>query len=331
MPVPPSYAPQNQRAAFAQWLSARLEASRVSKSKVAAALGHDTIQQLNKFLRAEILPMPLTLRRICRVIGVPWTEAYANAGYYGEILGALARLARLARIWAQEDHADPLPPSTHGILRIGDTLAIEALAEQRYRKRYTIGSWEEAPMDPPPESDYEGASPEIAAIFKATYEHRSKHPTTVSVVVPKPLAVAILIAIAGFPRRGDIYKSGAKSYAANLFAGTVDLVNLAECTVPHEFHLPALLQSADNALKDSELPFGLRRIIAAEYTVQWADHQCNMYAHIARLATHDYFGVAGSSVDNLTPEYQLPQIRRAVLPDLTEFSNLEDRVFIYNY
>lgn len=274
--------------------------------------------------------MPLTLRRICRDIGVAWTEAYANAGYYGEILGALARLARLARIWAEEDHADPLPPSTHGVLRIGDTLAIEAIAEERLRKRYTIGCWEEAPSEPPPESDYEGMPPEIAAILKSTDEHRSKHPTTVSVIVPKPLAVAILIAVAGFPRRGDIYKSGADSYAANLFANTVDLVNLAEFTVPHEFHLPPLLQKADNALKDRDLPFTLRRIIAAEYTVRWADEQCNMYTHIARLATHDYFGVAGSSIDNLTPEYQLPQIRRAVLPDLADFSNLEERVFIYN-
>ena len=50
----------------------------------------------------------------------------------------------------------------------------------------------------------------------------------------------------------------------------------------------------------------LRRVIAAEYVVRWADQECEFYTHIVRLAALEYFGVAGSSMDNLTPEMHLP-------------------------
>ena len=40
--------------------------------------------------------------------------------------------------------------------------------------------------------------------------------------VPKPLGLAILIAVAGFARRGDIYKSGADRYAADIFAASTN-------------------------------------------------------------------------------------------------------------
>ena len=55
-------------------------------------------------------------------------------------------------------------------------------------------------------------------------------------------------------------------------------------------------------------------MIAAEYVVKWADQECEIYTHIERLAALEYFGVAGSSMDNLTPEMQLPHIRPATLP-----------------
>jgi hypothetical protein len=36
----------------------------------------------------------------------------------------------------------------------------------------------------------------------------------------------------------------------------------------------------------------------------------------------EYFGVAGSTIDNMTPEYQLPQIRRARLPYVHQFKTI---------
>ena len=82
----------------------------------------------------------------------------------------------------------------------------------------------------------------------------SKEPRTVRCYVPKPLGLAILIAVAGFARRGDIYKSGADRYAADIFAASTQLIELAEQTIARSYTLPTLLQRADDALKDRELP-----------------------------------------------------------------------------
>ena len=326
MPVAPTFVAPDQRQFFTAWLNEVVANSKVSKLKIAAAIGHDTTQQLNKFLRGDVMPMPETLRRICDCIGVPWTMAYAHAGYYGEILGILALLSQLANKWLKED--DALPDRKHfrsGVLQIGGLPVWEALQQSRLGARYTVGSWVEQPPLPPRDSDLEQFAPEHREAFKRFYEEESKEPRTVRCYVPKPLGLAILIAVAGFARRGDIYKSGADRYAADIFAASTQLIELAEQTIARSYTLPTLLQRADDALKDRELPFVLRRVIAAEYVVRWADQECEFYTHIVRLAALEYFGVAGSSMDNITPEMQLPHIRPATLPPISEFSDLTEK------
>lgn len=290
------------------------------------AIGHDTTQQLNKFLRGERMPMPETLREICDRIGVPWTMAYAHAGYYGEILGILALLSLLSDQWLEEDDAQPRRPHLRrGVLHIGELPVWEGIQQPRFAARYTAGSWVEQPPLPPSESDFENIAPEHRETFKKFFEEESKEPRTVWCFVPKPLGLAILIAVAGFSRRGDIYKSGADRYAADIFAGSTKLIELAEQTIVQSYTLPPLLLRAEEALKDRELPFELRRVIAAEYVVKWTDEECELYKHIVRLAALEYFGVAGSSMDNLTPEMQLPHIRPATLPPISEFSDLTEK------
>lgn len=326
MPIAPSYAAPDQRRFFVAWLNEVVANSKVSKTKIAAAMGHDTTQQLNKILRGEIMPMPETLRTICDRIDVPWTMGYANAGYYGEILSILALLSLLSDQWLEEDGAQPRRPRFgHGVLHIGEQPVWEAVEQPRFATRYTAGSWIEQPPLPPSESDFERIAPEHRDAFKRFYEEESREPRTTWCFVPKPLGLAILIAVAGFPRRGDIYKSGADRYAADIFAASTSLIELAEERVRSSYTLPALLQRAEDALKDSALPFELRRVIAAEYTVKWADQECGFYTHIARLAALEYFGVAGSSMDNLTPETQLPQIRAARLPEISEFLTFSEK------
>lgn len=324
MPVAPTFVAPDQRQFFTAWLNEVVANSKVSKLKIAAALGHDTTQQLNKFLRGDAMPMPETLRKICNCIGIPWTMAYAHAGYYGEILGILALLSQLADRWLEEDDAQPRRPRfRHGVLKIGELPIWEAVEQPRYSTRYTAGSWVQQPPLPPSESDWENIAPEHREAFKKLYEEEPREPTTVWAFVPKPLGLAILIAVAGFPRRGDIYKSGADRYAADIFAASTKLIELAEQRV-QSYTLPALLQRAEDTLKDRALPFELRRVIAAEYTVKWADQECEFYTHIVRLAALEYFGVAGSSMDNLTPEIRFPQLRPAKLPPIAEFSDFRE-------
>lgn len=318
MPVAPTYIAPDQRRFFTAWLNEVVANSKVSKLKIAAALGHDTTQQLNKFLRGEVMPMPDTLRKICDRIGVPWTMGYANAGYYGEILGILAQLSLLSDQWLEEDDARPRRPRfSHGVHHIGELPIWEAVQQPRFAMRYTAGSWIEQPPLPPSDADWENIALEHREAFKKLYEEESKEPHTVWCFVPKPLGLAILIAVAGFPRRGDIYKRGADRYAADIFAASTKLIEHAERHV-RSYKLPPLLQRAEDTLKDRTLPFELRRIIAAEYTVKWADEECELYTHIARLGALEYFGVAGSSMDKLSAEMQFPQLRRAKLPEISD-------------
>lgn len=326
MPIAPTYVAPDQRHFFTAWLNEVVTNSKVSKLKIAAAIGHDTTQQLNKFLRGDVMPMPETLRKICDCIGVPWTMAYAHAGYYGEILDILTVLSLLSDQWLEEDRAQPRRPRfRHGVLHIGELPIWEAMEQPRYATRYTAGSWLERPPLPPSEADFENIALEHREAFKKLYEEEAREPRTIWCFVPKPLGLAILIAVAGFPRRGDIYKSGADRYAADIFAASTKLIELAEQRVRRSYTLPPLLQRAEDALKDGALPFELRRVIAAEYTVKWADQECEFYTHIVRLAALEYFGVAGSSMDNLTPEMQLPQLRPAKLPEISEFLSFTEQ------
>ena len=238
-----------------------------------------------------------------------------------------ALLSRLAGKWLKEDDARPDPGNfPHGVLQISGLPVWEAVAQPRFSARYTSGSWINHPSEPPPESDFERIAPEDREVLRRFYANESHEPTTVWCFVPKPMGLAILIAVAGFARRGDIYKSGADRYAADIFAASTKLIELAERSLPQSYTLPPLLRRADDALKDRQLPFTLRRVIAAEYVVMWADRECEFYAHIARLAALQYFGVAGSSLDNLTPEIQLPFLRPAKLPPISDFSDLAETI-----
>jgi len=273
------------------------------------------------------LPSPGTLRRICSALDVSWLEAFALAGYYHEVLEVLVALGELGKRWLAEDNAfrdeeEARSFRSIGVTQLDGKIVWDALNEERYAARYTVGRWEEGPFEPPPASDFEGMDPHVAALLKGQFERESQQPRLVHCVVPKPLAVAILIAVAGFPRRGDIYKDGAVAYAANLLSGATRLIEIAEASAGRRYVLPPFLRKADDVLKDRALMLDAKRVIAAEYIVAWADYECGRYTHIARLAAFEYFGEAGSSMKTITPYVQLPQLRRSELPDPAEFANL---------
>jgi hypothetical protein len=53
----------------------------------------------------------------------------------------------------------------------------------------------------------------------------------------------------------------------------------------------------------------------SEYTVAWASVQSALYTHTVRLGAMRRFGVAGSKESDPQLEEQLPDIRRAELPE----------------
>ncbi len=112
-------------------------------------------------------------------------------------------------------------------------------------------------------------------------------------------------------------------YAADIFAASTVLIEVAEKAVARSYKLPPLLRKAEDASRIASFHSALRRVIAAEYIVKWADRECEIYTHIVALRRLEYFGVAGSSMDNLTPEMQLPHLRLAKLPEVSEFLTLQ--------
>ena len=268
------------------------------------------------------LPAPRTLRSLCDLLQVPWTEAFALAGYYHELLQALADLADLANQWMDEDSGeDGIPDgfNFNGVENLNGLHIDEALKRPDYAERYVSGAWEDGAKDfyqPPRSPD---ADPEAQSRFFSEWilENVAKV-RFVSAVIPKPLAVAILIAVTGFPRRGDLFKDETSSYAAELLSAVSWLIDEAQRRSRLR-SLPPLLQRADDALRDRNLNLEAKRVIAAEYTVAWADRQCAVYTHVARLAAMARFGVAGSSVSTQNGEEILPELRRALLPNAEQF------------
>jgi hypothetical protein len=318
------------------WLGEQIARSGLTRKAIARQLWPDsadsaTTHPIKLYTEVRIvngkpqvsLPAPETLRKLCDLLGLAWPEAFALAGYYRELLQALADLADLGYEWIATDcKDDPIAEGFHfnGVHELGGMYLEEALERPEYTQRYVIGSWEEGPFedfDPP--ASPEGDQPEQSDFFQAWLRTNATQARCVTAVVPKPLAIAILVAVTGFPRRGDLYKDGISAYAAGLLRNASWLIDAA-AEQSKSRRLPPLLQLADDALRDKHLMLEVKRVIAAEYVVAWADKQCAVYTHVARLAALARFGIAGSSVSTQNGEEILPDIRRALLPNADDFN-----------
>ncbi len=324
-----SYAGLQQRVEFVRWLADHVARSGLSHKQIARELWPEsaeaaTTHQIKLYTEVRwtkagpkvTLPAPATLRRLCKLLDIPWTEAFANAGYYRELLQALGDLADLGFKWYAEDRANGLlreSVRTEDVSQIGGEPVGSAFERPEFADRYIIGYWEEGPYDPPEITFNEQADADEIEYMKEWVRQDAAQPRRIRTIVPKPLAVAVLIATVGFPRRGDLYKDESVSYAAELLKPATWLIDLAEEQSQLQ-GLPPLLQRADDALKDRLLSLELKRVIAAEYTVAWAGQQSSLYTHTARLAAMRRFGVAGSTESSPQTEEQLPDIRRAALP-----------------
>lgn len=290
----PSYADPGQKAAFATWLEAERVRTGVSRNDLSAAIGAEGTNRVGQFLNGKRLPLPGTLRALCRAMGIPWFIAFANAGYYRQLLVLLEDLVALACTWCDED--DVYPPRDEGsfrsvgVLKVAGAMAAEAVEnDARARSRYVIGSYSEADIG-----------------------------MTMRCVVPKPLAIALFVGTAGFPRRGDIYKNGRAAYAAEVLEAAEGIVALAD-GVDDTRKPMGLLRNADSALKSRTLPLDERRASAGEYITAWCDQQNQVYTHYARLAIYRRWGETGSSESTVSAYTVMPDIRLAECPNPETF------------
>ncbi|MCL5258848.1 MAG: hypothetical protein M1314_03790 [Firmicutes bacterium] len=327
------------------WLSERIDASGLSKRKVLAKIEYEGgTNRLNAYLEGERLPTPEMLSNLCNTVGAPYLEGVAQYGYYREIVRIIDDLVWLGGCWLAEDDARGTTGITNnrewtrlrsveqlGVLLFGDRPVSDVRNQAWFTSRYHVACWIE------PEQD---VSREIYTMIAqeggVTVADLKQPPERVEivreperrvyVVLPKPIALAILLVTLLFPRRGDVFKEGARDYALRLWAVSSALVGEAEKKrykakrIGRPKNLTQHLQGVLDTLDDNRLPFNDRRVIASEYAIAWADSICNCYTHIARLAAFCNWGEAGSSMNNQTAFGIMPQLRLAELPALEGFA-----------
>jgi len=297
---------------FGNWLRERCN---IPTRQLARALGkgyRDGASYVRKLFQGKVRPAPGTVKKLCVALGINWPSAFMAAGYYEELFVMLEDLRWLGEQWCAEDKVHPWGDyrwefRSTGVLKINGTFVRELLSTAHFQQRYHIGTYIEdnTPPDPVPEQ------------FKLFYSMPQRSD---SVVLPKPTAASIFIATSGFPRRGDVYKDGSSTYAANLLEEVTPLIDRARQSRPTQrrhgrIALSPLLASACAAFEDDSVSVGNRRIISSEYVVDWADQLCTPYTYYARLAAYAVWGEGGSSVSTITPYTQMPQIRVANLPN----------------
>lgn len=323
--------------------------------------------RLTSYFTGERLPEPATLEALCEAGGVSYVEAVDRFGYYREIVGFFDDLVWLGARWLEEDDARGGTLGRHGEetsrlgslrntgvqywkgepitwgnpMPWGDKPGVDPSDTPEFTNRYIVGAWREL--------EHQNVSvelPRIEAVPGGTFsltvpstldrvdpslkrESLIVPERTHFVTLPKPIAIAILLATLSFPLRGDGYKEGAPEYRFELGKAADGLVrdtralraDLRAAGRPKSLHV--LLQRACDALDDGRIPFNYRRPIAAEYVVMWGDAICDRFNRFSRLAGFDFWGEAGGHSWTLTaqPQFNASGLGRMVaMPRPSVFS-----------
>ena len=303
-----------------------------------AELGSATSShRLRSYFTGKRLPEPETLQTICEAGKLSYVEAVDRFGYYREIVKIFDDLVWLGARWLDADDArggtvGPLGADVSHLDSLRDTGVIYWKGEPitwgaqlpwhdkpgldprdipEFASRYIDAAWcqlehravvvEFPPIEIVPGGTFSMTAPyrleDVDSALKRESIHvpeRNPHAT-----LPKPIAIAILLATLAFPMRGDGYKEGAREYRYNLGNAADALVreakrqrtNIRAAGRPRGLH--PLLQRACDELDDRRIPFNYRRPVAAEYVVIWANAICKPFTQYARLAAFEFWGEAG--------------------------------------
>ncbi len=91
MPATGALLTASERESFGAWMARGVEVCGKSKNRIRCDAGVP-IERLNSYMRGRI-PTSHVLASIAEVIGVPWPVAFWHAGYFAEVLAAIAAVA----------------------------------------------------------------------------------------------------------------------------------------------------------------------------------------------------------------------------------------------
>jgi hypothetical protein len=356
---PPTFLAPEEWPAAGAWLKASVGLTTYELLNRLAERGITSgSNRLASYFTGKRLPLPSTLEAICEVANLSYVEAVDRFGYYREIIRSFDDLVWLGAQWLEEDDArggtlGALGEETSRLNSLrntgvlywknepitwgqqmpwSDKPGLDPSSLPEFTNRYVVGAWrvlehqntrvEHPPIEVVPGGTFSLTVPYTLDRVEPSLRQESLivPECTRFVTLPKPIAIAILLAMLAFPLRGDGYKEGAPEYRYNLGNAADGLVRAAKrlrtevraAGRPKALH--ALLRRASDALDDRRIPFNYRRPIAAEYVVMWADAICDRFTRYARLAAFDFWGEAGGHSWALTavPQFNASGLGRMV-------------------
>jgi len=255
-----------------RWLDAERRERGMSLRDVAKILGYRNADRVGKYFRQQIVAGPHLVRRLARAVGVSPIEALWSSHYFGAVFEYLDQLYRLGWAWMRDDH-------------VGLDQASGAHFLTYYATRGV--------------SNFEGIDIEEPPLDIAQRYHKAEINNTAgvfrSVSLPKPMACAIFLAVAMFPRRGDVSRAAVLGFLRDLAQAADDMLPYAEVAkVPaHLYRMRRPLELAEKILPWRV--FGKARLsIAAEYVHHWCDTVCTGYTDFARVALYEAGGFVGT-------------------------------------
>jgi hypothetical protein len=254
-----------------RWLDQERERQGLSLRDVARALGpgYRNASRVGQYFSGRIVAGPDMLGRLAVAVNVSPIDAVWNARHYDAVLGYLHKLLRFGLAWAYKDR----------------------VAVDQGGAFFTL-QYEEIGF--PPDGDLRIPPPSLAHRYHLATIYNA-HGIFRVVSLPKPMALAILLAVALFQRRGDDGRPETTPFYEQLSFITAKMIPLSEAA-----HLPPHVGvGSQKPLKDAASVFdyrfyGPRRlVIVGEYVHSWCDFACKNYADYARLALYQRGGFLG--------------------------------------
>lgn len=278
-----------------QWLDEERARRGLSDREIGRRLGYHNGTRVRKYFNQQIVPGPEMVRRLAIAVGVSPIAALWIAEHYAAVFGYLQKLYGLGWSWMKADKVD-----------FGDTFGTDF--SSYYINRF-------------------GKIPDNVMLNEAPTELADRyHHATIyynagvlkRVSLAKPIACAILLAVAVFPRRGEKLRPEATSLFEQLSVVASEMITAAEmraAQVP-----PGVRKSLRRPLREAEkiLPWrfygSMRLAVVGEYVHAWCDFANVAYANYARLALYQ----EGAFVGEPGEHEDMWQELRADLPNIDD-------------
>ena len=261
-----------------RWLDQERERRGISRRHVAEQLGsgYRNATRVKQYFEQRIVAGPRMVARLAVAVGVSPIDALWNAGHHGAVLDYLDRLYRLGWSWAHNDR-----------------VAVHQDSGADFMLQYEDAGFPEG-------GDLRVPPPSLTHRYHLATVYNVEGRVFRVVSLPKPMAVAILLAVALFPRRGEeLCPKTAPFYEQLSFIASRMIRGAETARVP-----PHIRLAFKRPLSDAEAVWkyrfygNMRLAIIAEYIHAWCDFVCRDYANYARLALYEQGAFIGEPAES---------------------------------